>query len=378
MTGNAGTIAAITAASILGGLCVICLFGCCVCRYCVRTGRCPKRLRLLLAGYTFEAKLYSKKKIVSLHPVQRANVEEDSSVLEACTGSADGDNHHVVRETRCPGVRKNSTWWLSSAPTRTSNGDATPSRSSRCKSPTMGESSPGFVPACGDTSLFPPGTAWENVAQERDSICQSPKQKRSFLDPRGLFNKESGRNRTNGGENSRAPRIKRFRIRKPGESYAPGSDAGGSDSGSVASSGMRSGRACQLGWLMRQESEAAFLETRAPASGTNSSAGRGLASPMSEEQEIFFSPAPSEQENLGSGEQQNLLEMEPQPNFAPVAEHADNLPAATCAAPTEGPVGSLPELQRSDSEDPNTVDLNSASAKDLKTFISRRETMLRV
>ena len=387
MTGDAGTIAAITAASILGGLCVICLFGCCVCRYCVRTGRCPKRLRLLLAGYTFEAKLYNKKKLVSLHPVQRTNAEEDSSVLEACTGSADGDNHHVVRETRCPGVRKNTTWLRSSAPTRTSNGDATPSRSSRCRSPTMGsrckspimgESSPGFVPACGDTSLFPPGTTWTSVAQERESICQSPKQKRSFLDPRGLFSKESGRNRTNGGEDSRRPRIKRFRIRKPGESYAAGSDAGGSDSGSVASSGLRSGRARQLGWLLQQESEAAFLETRAPRSGANNSAGIGLASPMSEEQEILFSPAPSEQEHLGSGEQHNLLEMEPQHNFAPIAEQEHNLPAATTAPPTDGPAGSQPELQRSDSEDPNTANLNSASAKDLKTFICKRETMLRV
>ena len=73
---------------------------------------------------------------------------------------------------------------------------------------------------------------------------------------------------------------------------------------------------------------------------------------MAEEQEILFSPAPSEQEHLGSGEQHNLLEMEPQHNIAPIAEQEHNLPAATTAPPTDGPAGSQPELQRSDSEDP--------------------------
>merc|ERR1719440_1530985 len=88
LLGNAdtGTVAGVTAAIILGTLCFLCVCSCCVVRKCIKSGRCPKRLRLLLAGYTLEANLISKTKLVNEYPMHEASgvPEEDASALEAC------------------------------------------------------------------------------------------------------------------------------------------------------------------------------------------------------------------------------------------------------------------------------------------------------
>ena len=52
---DAGTIAGITVGSLAGGLCLLAIFGLCVCAVLTRNGHGPARLRFLFAGYSLEA-----------------------------------------------------------------------------------------------------------------------------------------------------------------------------------------------------------------------------------------------------------------------------------------------------------------------------------
>lgn len=314
---NTGAVAGAVATGVLLTLCLLCVVGCCMCRWCIRTGRCPKRLRVLLAGYTFEAALISKKKLVNTFPMQPAAGGDDDNetcIAQSETASEAGDSR-----------KRNSTWWLSSTSTRISSGEHSPSRP-RPTSPRQFKSrlsgcSPGFVSTCSDSSLFPPDTVWEDAAMEDSASCPDTHRhsKRSVFDPRAFFAKDSVRSTRTSADPTRnpgakAPRMKRCRMnRRSNESSASlvisdtASESGMSETGSIQSVGRARRANCnnQLGWLMRAEAEGAFLETRPqPQPGASTSVDgitlSTLGSPTTE-QEVFYSPkseATTEQSSL--------------------------------------------------------------------------------
>lgn len=311
--------------------------------------------------------------------------------------------------------------------------------------------SPGMVPACGDASLFPPGTVWEDAAQERDaSMASEPRQvRRSFLDPRRfVVGKESSSRRAHSAA-SRMPRMKRCRLKRPShEINDAASEAGGSEAGSVASSGysgVRGRRASlnnQLGWLMRQESEAAFLERRAPGQSGGDAAGSGddppprpddiplsslrsaLDSPTNEGGDGLFSPLShavtelTEQESLISpnSEQETLFslglvpdEQDEQPQAAGQGTHGEEALFDPDAQPPPPPSGatsgaldqtdtgvelfghaappppprpsassSVPELLRDNSALDEAQLAEGASVQDVRLAIARNTNMLRI
>jgi len=274
----------------------------------MRTGRCPKRLQVLLAGYTFEASLRNEKKLVNVIGMQSATAnEEDPDALERPEGT-EGSSF----DTSCDSLityakpKRNHHWWMSSTmPSRTS---ADANEAHTRTSPDVGARrplgtgpSPGLVAEFGDESLFPAGASWEDEAQEREV---EPREKRTFLAPRGLFaNHQQGSKRSSTGSATgmRASAVRMPRFKRCSQQCRSGaatsesdltSDAGGetasevdsiapSDVGSVSSCVRSSSVKRQLGWLMRSESEAALNETRPP--GHTSSPTLSSAAPESEE-----------------------------------------------------------------------------------------------
>jgi len=289
------------------------------------------------------------------------------------------------------------------------------------------------VPECGDGSLFPPGTSWEDEAQERE--VEPREKRRTFLAPRGLFASQAGRARssTSGvrAEGTRMPRFKRCNQRHHRANAAPSdsdltSDAGGtgsefeaesveaSDTASAGGRG-RSSVKCQLGWLMRSESEAAFNETRpagndsSPALGNESSPATTTVSAAADEppaeqlpsavlaaaatvtssasdqgnNEGTFSPS-SEQEGSLVSFDSGAGVLESGRSHAPIANAGHQEPAALDyhldVVPEDGPVGEMRLLRRSSAvlENPQAMELRDASVRDIKLFIARRERMLRV
>ena len=315
--GSTGAVAAAVAASVLLTLCLLCIGGCCMCRWCLRTGRCPKRLRVLLGSYSFEAALISKHKLVNIHAMQSeaGHAAEDG---EACISQSEsmGGDAQVTRPTWPSERRKSSTWWMSSTPTRTSNG-----RGSHQQRSHMG-ASPGLVTACSATSLFPPGTVWEESVVEHDNGADfDPRDfprpsKRSIFDPRSYFGSDIGRStRASDGPTRepglKAPRMKRCSMKRRNSHEVSAnlisdtvSDGGLSDAASVMSVGRERRSSCnrQLGWLMRQESAAALHESgrRTPGDlrpagppGSSSIDGISLSSlgdSPTVEQQNFYSP----------------------------------------------------------------------------------------
>ena len=124
---NVGAIAGITAAAMLVGLCVTCLLAAAVGRWCLRTGRCPKRLRLLLANYTFEAKLIPKTKprgARTANEMEEANggAYDERHVCPTIVENSSDQTNLIAKPTKSK-PRSASAFWTSSTPTRTSNVD---------------------------------------------------------------------------------------------------------------------------------------------------------------------------------------------------------------------------------------------------------------
>ena len=427
-----GAIAGITAAAMLVGLCVTCLLAAAVGRWCLRTGRCPKRLRLLLANYTFEAKLIPKTKprgARTANEMEEANggAYDERHVCPTIVENSSDQTNLIAKPTKSK-ARSASAFWTSSTPTRTSNvDDADPPSPRTIRTSHRRASSSPLVGACA-----------EDEHDDDDSAAEQHTNKRSFLTARGLFGMDSSRRSSSG---ARLPRVKR--CRQQSRSHAPGpseyandtaSEPGGSEAGSVASTSYRrrASWACQMGWLMRNESEAAFLETRAPGSGTP------LPRDDSSEHSAAIGGAPAASESAGesadpsrsSSRMANLMDEAaaacPQISRAPSTEPAftpemvgtprsdpDGLLSprseacsqdtqsernfeqditafeaenpqivAACSASASTAAPPVAPLTRGDSAtSPDTrsaMELRDASVKDIKQFIRNKEGMLRI
>lgn len=132
---NEAAIAGITASVTLGAIFLLCILSCCIGRYLIRTGRCPKRLRLLLAGYSLEAKFVNHHEM-SYREKRRQVGSDTDEVLESCTASG----ARTSAEATAPPRATRTSWW------------ATPSR----QSPVEHDDS---VDQLEEASLFPPGFA---------------------------------------------------------------------------------------------------------------------------------------------------------------------------------------------------------------------------
>lgn len=264
---------------------VLGLIACCV---LVRFGLCPRSFQLLLGGYNIEAKL------VQLHPMQDGDAVSDTRM--------DATNPADARDGACSTPPPRHT---RHADGRSDDGMSVSAQSGYCSAYGSASEHSELVLACQDSSLFPPDTAWESAAAEARAPTRSRANTRETPDRRprsGTTETPVGRSQATTkdaanehdacGTDQRprresrvrlAPRLKRFilprRYEAPAGEATDGESANGeshglspaaapaSDAGSEPSERNDRRRSLngQMGWLMRLESEAAFLQARAPS-----------------------------------------------------------------------------------------------------------------
>ena len=268
---DSSAIVAATVGSIVGGLLLLCGACCLATRWCARTGRCPKRLQLLLPslGLSLEARVLNDMRM-------RKGGEDGELASLAAGGDGECDAAKDDSEPGSPWTRFVNAFSRAapSASRRATKGarkgrqreSGRTSRSYPCSTACPAaaaddasstrrmvafhsqveevvcddadEDGTATVPEWQDSSLFPLGCSWQEAARETSMAAASA---------------------------GRSPRMRRFKRRgKPGGGGRGTSDAA-SEVGTEASSdtstapGRRNSMQKQLGWLLHEESNSATL-----------------------------------------------------------------------------------------------------------------------
>lgn len=274
---------------LIGSMTVLCVCCCALCQWTSRTGRCPKRLQLLLpagAGHFLEIKLVNLQQPTSGDEINnekmalRTAAEIEPADVPAVADSLATEQPADLYAAVSTGLRHTM-----AADTLELNLQ----RSSSSGEASIQSSSSSTVVACPDSSLFPPGCDGIKAAQETD-LSTNPHARGLRAVPKRIMKaiapaQELGEHQEG---SKRGPRFKRYQMCADTSGTAPrakscnmdaisdtASDAGSEMSAIMSGRESQSERTSksnvvshQRGWLIRQMHESELNSKEASRAGS--------------------------------------------------------------------------------------------------------------